>query len=726
MEAIGWASTYQKVMGVDLDREIPVRGSVLRFSSFSSACKQPIMTEQSHGSSKIKIYFSDSSRMRRDILVHVFEPLLSDIFSSRVVSSIFESLGTGHDHAYVQKCFGEWTMSLPVEELYRKGLLAAHSPLTRFLKDIATKQLDKGSLSEGNVVLGVLHSLCNKANDLVRSFMLAVICRDASERAASRKEKMTYGRILSGRVLRDWDVLLRKLRVCLLVSLRLRNVRLAAPISIASIEEEGLFSVFEWLAHDELTMSHKLEELTALEDICKLSSFAFDPSTSDGDGPSRFKQLQNACLSVAVGDDRSNSEYLIEMSDEDRFGSLLLFFRSHNRPVLLAAHRVRLLVLKWLSAPADLDPFHDALVSLDFLRDRLDTQGLALALALDLWQTCSSPVYKAQLHGFDDVHELCEEVLAPLFFDDGWLRAFGKITLRLLETLKRPLSGADDAKIALGVGETDSTTWPPVRTDHILERLVEKFNRVDQSAIDTHIAAVVTLLVSRDSDSLVRCVPGIQECFFTESLSRPMVQPVELRPHWFSFIEDAVLSRARSYEGEPLDSISLDEIETLCDVWGFDVNEARTLFLLAMYEVGKDRLVDELLSRGPALINSRRFVEGGVDVACRRLHAFLSGREMQSPEMQDTVGRLDAELCEWIKTRARMSLPSTPVLHAYVSVGQTHLFTLRLLSLSASSDVDTAMRVKIHAMVVLSGTLVKVLEIRSGSTNRRSRNFANA
>jgi hypothetical protein len=611
-------------------------------------------------------------------------------------------------------------MTLSVQELYRKGLLAAHSPLTRFLKDIAMKQLDKGILPEGEVVLGVLHSLCSNANDLVRSFMLAVICRDASERAASRKEKMTYGRILSGRVLRDWDVILRKLRVSLLVSLRLKHVRLAAPISIASIEEEGLFSVFEWLAHDELTMSYKHDEITALEDICKLSSFAFDPSTSDGDGPSRFKQLQNACLSAAVGDDRSNSEYLIEMSDEDRFGSLLLFFRSHNHPFLLAAHRVRLLVLKWLSAPSDLGPFHDALVSLDFLRDHADTQGLALALALELWRTCSSPVYKAQLHGFEDVHELSEEVLSPLFFDDEWLRSFGTITLRLLEILKRPWPLGGDVNRVLDVGETDAATWPPVRTDHTLVRLVETFSRVDQSAIAAHIAAVVTLLISRDSDSLVRCVPGIQECFFAGSLSRPMVQPVELRPHWFSFIEDAVLSRARSYEGEPLDTISLGEVETLCDVWGFDVIEARTLFLLAMYEVGKDRLVDELLSRGPAVINSRRFVEGGVDVACRRLHAFLSGREMQSPEMQDTVGRLDAELCEWMKTRARMSLPSTPVLHAYVSVGQTHLFTLRLLSLSASSDIETAMRVKIHAMVVLSGTLVKVLEIRSGSANRRS------
>jgi Rab3 GTPase-activating protein regulatory subunit N-terminus len=717
MEGMGWASTYQKVTRINLDEETHSGESALHFWSFASGCQESNEIVSSKGASKIKVFFSNSSKTRRDILVHVFKPLLSDIFSSRTSSSIFDTLGTGNDHSYVQKCFGEWAMTLPIRELYHKGLLAAQSPLTRFLKDIAAKQLDKGYVAEKDVVLGELHSFCSTATDLVRSFMLAVTCRDAAEKAAMRKEKLTYGRVVSSKVLRDWDALLRKLRVCLLVSLRLQSVRLAAPLSISTVEDEDVFSVFEWLAHDELMMTHKHDELVTLEKLCKISSVAFDPSTSDGDGPSRFKQLQKACLCAAnVADD--HTEYLLA-KDDDTFGTLLLFFRSHNQPTLLAAHRARLLVLKWRSDPTDLELLRNAAVCVEALEVVEASFALALALALYVWQGCVSPVYKAQLVGFDDVHGLSEEVFAPLFYDEEWLDGFGRVAMRFLHILRHV--GPTDGTSELSLGKVETTTsWPPVRADHILSSLVERTSRINHSALDIHTAAVITLLISRDSEALVRCIPGIYDCFEAGSLSKPMVQSDELQPHWFSFIEDAVLSKARLYEGAQLESVSLGEIETLCKIWGFDVYEAHTLFLLAMYEVGKDRLVDDLLSRGPTLMNSQRFVEGGVDIACRRIHAFLSGKEMQSEAMRETLGMLDAELCEWIKTRARMSLPSTPVLHAFVSVGQTHLFALRLLSLSASSDVDTSLRVKIHSMVVLSGTLVKVLEIRNSNGSRRS------
>lgn len=713
MEAIGWKSTFDRVMKINLDEDVPSTGAVLRFSHFASACMET--GDAVAKGAKIMIYFSDSSRTRRDMLVHVFKPLLSDVFTSRVVNTVFDFMGISNDHGYLLKCFGEWTMALSIQDLYRRGLLAVQSPLTRFLREIAARELDKSNLSEGEIVLGNLFSFCREATDLVRAFMLAVMCREAVEKVASRKEKMTYGRILTSKVVRHWDDLLRKLRVCLLVSMRLKNVRLAAPMSVNNVDEDGLFSVFEWLSYDELAMSSNHEEIVTMEKLCKLSSLSFDPSTQDGDGPQRFKQLQNACLSVLVGEDE-RSEYLIEMKDEDRFGSLLLFFRNHNHPPLLASHRVRILMAKWAADPGRLEFLWDSLVTLASLQEFTETFPLAIALSLDLWQACICPIYRAQLVGFDDLHDFSEEAIAPLFFDDDWLDSFGRIALQVLKMLRLPWS--DDGKKILEVGGNDSLSWPPLRMDHILKRLLDKSGSVNDTALDVHTAAVVSLLLSRDSESLVKCIPHIYDCFVSQCLFNPMTWPKDNQPIWFSFLEDAVLTRARSYEGPQLETIDLGEIEVLCKIWSFDVHEARTLFLLALYEVGKDRVCDELLTRGSSQFNTRRFVEGGVDIACRRLHAFLNGREMQTPDMRETMGMLDAELCEWIKTRARMSLPSTPVLHAYVSIGQTHLFALRLLSLSASSDVDTTLRVKIHSMVVLSGTLVKVLEIRSGNVSR--------
>ena len=72
-----------------------------------------------------------------------------------------------------------------------------------------------------------------------------------------------------------WDQLLRQLRVCLLVSLRLNGMKLGiCPISIKAVEKGDNFSVFEWLVKDELSMSHKNEEIVSLENACRLSGLS--------------------------------------------------------------------------------------------------------------------------------------------------------------------------------------------------------------------------------------------------------------------------------------------------------------------------------------------------------------------------------------------------------------------------------------------------------------------
>ena len=73
------------------------------------------------------------------------------------------------------------------------------------------------------------------------------------------------------------------------------------------------------------------------------------------------------------------------------------------------------------------------------------------------------------------------------------------------------------------------------------------------------------------------------------------------------------------------------------------------------------------------------------------------------------MGTLDADICEWVKDKAE---DSEPLLNAKfdVKIGSTHLFGLRLLSLAATADVQKDQRIQIHSLIVLSGTIVKVLE----------------
>lgn len=105
VEAVGWTSTYEKVTGLNIDADIePVRTEPLLFATFAKACVPPSEKNAPNtGVGRHATYLSDSSRTRRDVLVHIFKPLLGDIFAFNVVNSIFECLGIADDYSYLLK-----------------------------------------------------------------------------------------------------------------------------------------------------------------------------------------------------------------------------------------------------------------------------------------------------------------------------------------------------------------------------------------------------------------------------------------------------------------------------------------------------------------------------------------------------------------------------------------------------------------------------------------------
>ena len=222
------------------------------------------------------------------------------------------------------------------------------------------------------------------------------------------------------------------------------------------------------------------------------------------------------------------------------------------------------------------------------------------------------------------------------------------------------------------------------------------------------------LLVSDDVASLVECVPGLYDLFTPSSLFSTVPPAESAATKRTTFLKQAVLDFAREYSGRAVDSFAcLAEIETLAKIWKFDLKLLRSIFLKVMYELGKDRVVDELLTKSASDIDVVFFVNGGVDVVAQRLDDFLGGSRMRSGELRGIIGLLDADLCEWIKNRASAALPSVEHTGGDAPVGSTHLLTMRLLSLSASSQkIDQELRGKIHSLVVLSGTIVKTLEGR--------------
>lgn len=712
-EAMAWASTYEQVTGSTLDASLERKArKSLKFYEFAGACMFPEVPGKTKAPTRV--YFSDSSRTRREILEHIFKPLLADVFSFNIVYAIFDSLGTRADCHYVQQCFGEWFMTLSVKEAYHKGLHCENPPLIRLLQDLVTRQLASGPLPEDDVVLNVVYTHCTECTDLVRAFMLGSLCLEAVSRAALQKEKWTYGKIKGTKLINDWKRLLRRLRICLLVSLRMNGTKLAAPVTIDNVEQPDIFSVHKWVATDELSMTHNHEEILSLERACEMSSYSFDPSTEEGDGPARFKVLQNSCLSAAI-DETQRSEYLVDSSDDNKMGALLLFMRRFNDPELLAAHRALVLASSWMTHLIDLDCLKDGIAALKSLQKNSRGDWLMAAVALEIWRTHLCSIFRAHLFGFDELHGIEEDTLSPLLRDTEWFTAVGRMALQVLALLRecRLQEAKPDnltAPVEAKEGSVSKTSWPVLRGDFLLERLADRVPRsVDESAVDAHSVVICALLVSGDIKRLVECVPSIYDLFTQSALfdQVPTTQDVpELQQY---FLNDAVFSFAKRYTGPPLDSFDLGEIETLARVWNFDLKTVRTLFLLATYELGKDSLVDDLVTKAPVQIDVHGFVEDGVNIACRRLDKVLSSRRRRK-SVRDAMGLLDADTCEWIKSRVEESTPVLDVKESSeVEMEATNLFVMRLLSLSSSSDVTPALKVKIHALVVLSGILAKAL-----------------
>ena len=609
-EAMAWASTYEQVTGKSLDADISSnsRPSIL-FSEFAASCAFPELSGKSK--SPLKIYFSDSSRTRRELLVHIFKPLLADVFSFNTVSSVFENLGIRSDFKYTEKCFGEWFMTLSVREAYTKGLSSDLPPMVRLLQDLVTRELASGPIPENDVPLGVLCKFCEESTDLVRAFMLGALCLEAVSRSAAQKEKLSLGKVQSSDLISGWKATLRKLRVCLLVSLRLNGKRLAAPLTIDNVNQRDIFSVYEWLARDELMMSHDHEEILSLERACSISSYSFDPSTPDGDGPSRFKVLQNSALSASISE-QERIEYLVD--DDNKFGALLLFLKSHNQPKILAAHRALLLASEFGSNPENVQCLKNAVVALKSFHRTPGFEKLAAAVCLDIWHIQLCPIYRAHLFGFADVQELSEEVVSPLLRDREWLAAVGHSALKVLAIL-REYDTEEPEDFSLKLVEVDiNAGWPPARPDYVLRKLLDKLpGIVDESAVTAHSVVVCALLVSGDIKTLVQCMPDIYNFFVHQSLFSPVTETPDVQDLQRDYLNDAVFALAQEYAGPPLDDFDLGEVWTLASVWGFDPTSIRTVFLLAMYEYGKDRVVDELLARSTFQFDVHRFVDDGVE-----------------------------------------------------------------------------------------------------------------
>jgi len=198
-EAAGWIETYEKVCGYSIDSDLPAQvESQMTFATFAKGCLQGVPASfQNNKAQTLELYLCDSTRDRKQILLHLFRPLTEDIFTLKTVHQVFDHMGILGDFDTLLQYYGEWFMSLSKDTIEMQcGDISC--PAVRWLRDVVVQYLDSDayekSKEEGDIILlKALHEFCSDSEDLPRAFALSVVCHEAISAATKNIEDKTYG-----------------------------------------------------------------------------------------------------------------------------------------------------------------------------------------------------------------------------------------------------------------------------------------------------------------------------------------------------------------------------------------------------------------------------------------------------------------------------------------------------------------------------------------------------
>mmetsp|Transcript_4547 Transcript_4547/g.5234 ORF Transcript_4547/g.5234 Transcript_4547/m.5234 type:complete len:1732 (+) Transcript_4547:341-5536(+) len=709
IEALSWIETAEAVCGQSIDSEIfhySEPESILSFFTFAKSCLHDGQNTTSfcrNAEGDPSIYLCDSTRDRKNILLHIFRPLTKDIFIFKTTQQIFEHMGLQSDYEILLQYYGEWFMALP-KAIIEKECLGIWCPTVRWLHDIVQNCMNDLIQEKKEQIetmpLSPLHKFCSESSDLPRAFLLATVCLEAVHSATKQLEDKTYGLIKYVDCVKPWEDLLRKLRMCLLVALRLHAKPIGdLPLTIKNVESGDSFSMYEWIARDELSFSHNQEEIAALEDASAHSKLSFYPTSAEGDKPSHWKTVQNSCKRSFPTDDKTQLP-------------LLLFMKHYSNPLKLAAHRASLLAQMWGRQPESLDLLKDALAAIQSLgRDNDMYSSLLAAALLEIWQVHLRPIYRGLLFGFHEVHELCEEIITPLCQDGSWFRSLNKISMKIIRLLLSTTDSDSYEQMDEDLGDKDKEVWPKLlEEDIMIERLVRKSLILNESSLEAHNVVICALQLNDDLSLIPMCIDSFDTLFLHESLSLPIPPTFRANEYQLEFIDSAIRRQAMLAEGLAVDSTYLDDIVTLGRSWGLDKGYVLTQFFLIMYEIGKDDLVESLANSTMRLVDVDTFMNHGIAIVCVRLNAALIILK-KAKQCRSILALLEADTCEWVKEQAVSTLAENPDIvingddgGGMISLGTTYSLILRMKRMSSVNRTDA------YALSTMCETLMKAMD----------------
>mmetsp|Transcript_11140 Transcript_11140/g.24605 ORF Transcript_11140/g.24605 Transcript_11140/m.24605 type:complete len:668 (-) Transcript_11140:51-2054(-) len=638
-------------------------------------------------------------------------------------------------------------MTLPIsvaEKVSFSNDKTSFRPVLRWLVDLVSSALDSAKEEEAQTVETYLQTLlkfCTKSSDLIRAFLLATLCREAISSASSRHEARTYGKISHDFLVQPWNTLLRRLRFCLLVSLRLGEASLSQPLTVSSVDS-GSHSIYSWIGRDELdSIGHTQTDIATLEIQSNTAQTSFHPCSTKGDV--RWKVLQKACEEAAAKRKGEGGAFLKKdsdgacvpspakyfLSDGDKPGPLIFYLKPHNSSVELAAHRGLILGRMWVEQPDRLDLLENSIAALLYLEHFAEKRLVSSAVSLEIWQACIRPIYRALLFGFEDVHELDESNVAPLLDDFEWFQTFSKLSIDIVQLLVATIDiesrseGHYDfnAKSSWEYDSNDENeqqpSWPPIGYDPTLCYLENRIRStpIVPSALRVHQGLVYASRLALDLSSIDQCVPSVDESFDSTSLFVEMTESSTACPqNRIMFIRSILLDKALAVTapGMSMDKY-VSEVISLGRSWDLNDEEIRARFLLALYETNHDAVAEDLMTTAVQNFDSSLFVAGALEIACTRLQLLLN-KLRGTKKYGYVLGMLDADTCQWITKKSEEVLErqsnevfdkNDHVPTTTLSLAATHSLILHIVVLSKNVGGSE----KASALNDLSSSLLKTL-----------------
>ena len=361
------------------------------------------------------------------------------------------------------------------------------------------------------------------------------------------------------------------------------------------------------------------------------------------------------------------------------------------------------LCLLIFSQPTSINLLECTMSTIRFLKELSDGDHKIFdAVVLEIWNTQIRPIYCAILFGFEMTHELNEEIIAPLLQESEWFYGVNKIALEMMVLLETSVDReTEDSNLEV----EESTRWPPLQDDFVMQRHLKQSSiPLQNSSLEVHKGVICAIQLSDDLTMLPQCVPSYESLFSKGSLHEQHSPTTIANVYQIDFIKLCAFRKANLLTGPVIVEDDVEELVVLGHSWGMDKSQVFSHFLLSMYKIGKDDMVEDLFLKSSRFLDVPSFLIGAMPLVCVRLNAAVAILR-KTRQCRSILAMLDADTCEWVKEQAEVSSREKGIIEEHmVPLESTHSLIMRMTRMNVVNKIDA------YALNGMCETLLKASE----------------